>query len=79
MSLEIEMTTQTTTTTIIEMIFARMACESLEIEIRTTTIIKIIFTRSACESPESAKDLLSAAKMWKKMHAIINVSRMMMI
>merc|ERR1711910_76026 len=28
--------------------------------------------RSACESPESAKDLLSAAKMWKKMHAIIN-------
>jgi len=28
--------------------------------------------RSACESPQSAKDLLSAAKMWKKMHAIIN-------
>merc|ERR1711936_53128 len=28
--------------------------------------------RSACESPESARDLLSAAKMWKKMHAIIN-------
>merc|ERR1711971_128906 len=30
--------------------------------------------RSACESPESAKDLLSAAKVWKKMHAIINAA-----
>ena len=34
----------------------------------------IIETRSACESPESAKDLLLAAKMWKKMHAIVKVS-----
>ena len=34
----------------------------------------IVETRSACESPESAKDLLLAAKMWRKMHAIVNVS-----
>ena len=34
----------------------------------------IVETRSACESPESAKDLLLAAKMWRKMHAIVKVS-----
>ena len=27
--------------------------------------------RSACEDPTSAKDLLSAAKIWRKMHGII--------
>ena len=42
--------------------------------------MRTICSRSACESPQSAKDLLSAAKMWKKMHAIINVmSRITMI